>query len=99
MAARIYATSPTSVWITATVSGTSGLELVHLHGDRWTSYTLARSLPVSAVNTDGVPPNALGRLDRARHRGIAAVPGRKALWAVGSTPQGSGSYPYSSAVI
>jgi hypothetical protein len=128
----IYASSPTSVWITAAESGPSGLQLLHLHGGRWTTYSLPWTLPVSAVNPESVPPNAIspdgtgglwlssysagrytnwllhfsgsGRWSKTSIggwivRSIVRVPGRTALWAVGSTPQGSGPYPYSDAVI
>jgi hypothetical protein len=128
----IYANSPTSVWITATASGASGLELLHLDGNRWTTDNLPWALPVSAVNTNSVPPNALspdaaggmwltsyspgryagwllhlsasGQWSKTSiggwiMRGIVRAPGRRGMWAVGSTPQGSGPYPFSDAVI
>jgi hypothetical protein len=129
----IYASSPTSVWITATVSKTAGLQLLHLQGSRWTAHPMPWTLPVSAVDPDNIPAAALspdgrgglwlsGGYSSSRNSnwllhfsqggtwsrvamhggevmGLARVHGSTGMWASGSTPQGSGAYPYTDAVV
>jgi hypothetical protein len=51
----ITATSATSVWLTASPAGKTGLSLVHLHGHTWTSYQVPWALPLQSALLDHVP--------------------------------------------
>lgn len=44
----IFASSPTSVWVTASPAGKTALQLLHLQGTRWTAYPMPWSLPLTA---------------------------------------------------
>jgi hypothetical protein len=76
----IYASSASSVWVTATVSGTTGLQLLHLRGDTWTSYRIPWTLALSAVNPENFPFAPVG------------PDGRGGLWLSGYSSTTSGNW-------
>jgi hypothetical protein len=51
----VFASSATSVWLTASPVGKTGLLLLHHSGTRWTTYAIPSALPLSAVAADGLP--------------------------------------------
>jgi len=64
----IFASSPTSVWVTASVSGgPTGFRLLHLNRNQWTAYPIPWSMSISTFGADGLP---LGSISPDGHGGF-----------------------------
>jgi hypothetical protein len=55
----IVASSASSVWVTASPAGSTGLQLLHLHGRTWTAYRAPSALPLQSFNPQHDPVGGL----------------------------------------